>query len=124
MNTCCKQISYGYGFRTYMKSCGKPAKVERDGKHYCGIHNPAREEVRAAARNARWEASREADRAAVLSRREEAHKAACFDTLVTALETLLKRAELVMDQSPTKDGLGNCDALAQARRALSEATKP
>ena len=48
-------------------------------------------------------------------------KAACFDELVQALGKLVKCGEWTMDQSPTHDGLANCDALAQARRALDKA---
>lgn len=39
MSTCCKTIypsgSWGTGY-----TCGRPAKIEACGQHYCGIHNP------------------------------------------------------------------------------------
>lgn len=42
----------GY-FRTY--ACGKTAKVERDGKWYCGIHDPVRLAEKRAARDAEYD---------------------------------------------------------------------
>jgi len=36
-HTCCKSVWYS-AFRSYV--CGKTAKFEVNGYHYCGIHNP------------------------------------------------------------------------------------
>jgi len=49
--------------------CSKPAKYERDGKHYCGIHNPEAAERRAAKSKAVYDA-----RFAEISARAEAKK--------------------------------------------------
>ena len=35
-HTCCEPVCSGY----HIHSCGKPAKACRDGRHYCGIHDP------------------------------------------------------------------------------------
>ena len=43
--------------------------------------------------------------------------------LLNALQNLLKRAELGLNQTATHDGLENCDALAAARAAIRQATK-
>lgn len=55
-HTCCGSVySLGFGF-----PCGKTAKFERDGKHYCGIHDPvackAKDDAKRAKRNAKWNA--------------------------------------------------------------------
>ena len=39
---------------TRLLPCGKPAKFEEEGKHYCGIHNPAREREKQARRERMW----------------------------------------------------------------------
>lgn len=36
--------------------CSKNAKVERDGRHYCGIHDPVRIKERDAKRKEKWDA--------------------------------------------------------------------
>lgn len=51
---CCVRI-YG-GMSTFRGSpCSKPAKVERDGKHYCNTHDPVRVSERRAASQAKEE---------------------------------------------------------------------
>jgi len=40
--------------------------------------------------------------------------------LVNSLETLVKIAERQLDQSATRQGLRNADAIAKARKALKE----
>ena len=49
--TCCHKRYRNY----HDVSCGKPAKVERDGMHYCTIHDPVRIKSRDEKRNARWD---------------------------------------------------------------------
>lgn len=39
---CCKDVSKGYGYR----ACGRNAKYERDGKWYCGMHDPVAKKAR------------------------------------------------------------------------------
>ena len=57
MNTCCKKINAGGSIwpPTY-RACGKTAKFERDGKWYCGIHDPAAREAKNLAKTAAWHA--------------------------------------------------------------------
>ena len=43
---CCKKISNDDAWNTQWRTCGRPAKVEVDGKHYCGIHDPIKRERR------------------------------------------------------------------------------
>ncbi len=44
--------STGSGWRSSL--CQNTAKVERDGQHYCAIHDPERRKVKDAARRAQW----------------------------------------------------------------------
>lgn len=41
MNRCCKQVHDGPGYVGFHQ-CFHEAKVERDGKWYCGVHDPQR----------------------------------------------------------------------------------
>lgn len=49
---CCVQVATG----TYpgLIGCSHAAKVQSDGKWYCGIHDPEKIKQRAAKRNAKW----------------------------------------------------------------------
>lgn len=44
--------------------CSKAAKVERDGKSYCTIHDPERRKAKDAEREERWKRESSMDRAA------------------------------------------------------------
>ena len=48
----CCNTKWTYG--GYRRTCTKTAKVERDGKWYCGIHDPVARAEKAAARHANW----------------------------------------------------------------------
>jgi uncharacterized Zn finger protein (UPF0148 family) len=54
---CCAEVFQSYGMQRY--PCPNKAKVERDGKHYCGVHDPVRLAEKAAIREAKAEAERE-----------------------------------------------------------------
>lgn len=45
--------------------CAKPAKVERDGKWYCGVHDPAAKAERDAKRRAAWVAKDNVSKSAI-----------------------------------------------------------
>lgn len=60
---CCAKIYSNYG----NSSCQKNAKVERSGKHYCGIHDPERLKERREAKTEKWRAEWDA--------KKEAHNA-------------------------------------------------
>lgn len=61
-HTCCYKIPRASGWRTVYEPCTRKGKVEREGKWYCGQHDPvARKERNDKARaehDARWEAQR------------------------------------------------------------------
>lgn len=89
-HTCCKRIFTGLTFRGH--PCRKPAKIERDGKHYCAIHDPEYVKARAENRHAKYieverkkAEQRETTRRAL---REQKLKAECFDSLLKALRDL------------------------------------
>ena len=54
----CSHLDYGkLGYR-----CHHEARIKRDGKWYCGIHDPGKKAPKIAERNARWDAEHEANR--------------------------------------------------------------
>jgi hypothetical protein len=55
---CCASVWPSGGLRGH--PCGRTAKVERDGKWYCGIHDPVAQAKRNVARHerGRWESDR------------------------------------------------------------------
>ncbi len=65
--TCCAGVPMRLNFyRT--RPCGCPAKVERDGKPYCGRHDPVAKAERAAKLEPQREATRERQMALFLNR--------------------------------------------------------
>lgn len=87
--TCSKSVWYA-GYHTF--PCTNPGKVQRDGKWYCGIHDPVRLEARRAERVAKEKAEFRArqERAARqdAERRERNRRADLFPELVATLETV------------------------------------
>ncbi len=69
--------------------CFNYAKVERDGKWYCGIHDPIAWAKRRADRDAMWEAEQKMKRDAdsAISRRRVAERKACSSFSTEALES-------------------------------------
>lgn len=45
-----------YGDSWHAPRCTRPGKVQRDGKWFCGVHNPVRAEQRREKREAEWRA--------------------------------------------------------------------
>ena len=58
---CAKVVSDSTGFRTFYKPCSKAAKVDRDGKWYCGTHDPVAIKQKCEAQSAKRNAQREAE---------------------------------------------------------------
>ena len=55
-HTCCDQIRGGkIGLRLSWRACGKTARIEREGKWYCGIHDPVRRKEKLDATHAKWQ---------------------------------------------------------------------
>lgn len=83
---CCSTVRTGGSFHGHQ--CTRNAKVERDGKPYCGSHDPVLMREKANKRFGDWKAKN--DTRISLDKRFR-HKAACFDELRDALESLLSR---------------------------------
>lgn len=77
----CQERVYGAN-AFHSHQCGNTAKVERDGRWYCGTHDPVRLREKQAERNAKWEkkwhAQRAADEAKEAARKELALNAARY----------------------------------------------
>lgn len=87
----CSARIYGTGKTFRGSPCSKPAKVERDGKHYCTFHDPERVNARRAAKRAAMQAratARLAERDAEQARNNEiARRAECYQDLLAALQS-------------------------------------
>ena len=87
-HTCCGASWAKGSYRP--KTCGKTAKFERDGKWYCGTHDPVAIEAKRVKQNAefqaKWDARTAAQEAAEAKRKETQRRANCFDELVDALK--------------------------------------
>ena len=75
---CCAKIWEPGAWRP--RQCSKAAKVERDGKFYCGVHDPVRLQAKRDETHARWKAEADADRR---RRDRQAAITAARDNIVT-----------------------------------------
>lgn len=113
---CCARVHASGGY-VRGHQCGKAAKVVRDGKPYCGLHDPVAVKERRAKSYAEWK-EREAAKSAAsakaeAARAEMARRAGCFDDLLAALEELLAHAAFV-GIAPHYDQMAQA-AIAKAR---------
>lgn len=70
--------------------CGKKAKVERDGKPYCGVHDPEKRKAKDAERQVEW------DRKSAIRKREYDILKACEGLTVEQVKAALtQRSESV-----------------------------
>ena len=79
---CCGKVLGTFGI--YI--CSKSGKFTRDGKHYCGMHDPVRIAEKNAERAAKWKAESEQNRLAHEARKEQVRRAECFPDLLDALK--------------------------------------
>jgi len=102
---CCEQVYSGSPYFPY--TCGKTAKVERDGKHYCGIHDPVRRAEKQREKREAWDAEYEAKKQKLAKEKAEAdeqkRRAGCFPDL---LEALKEARRIVAD---SLEAFGECD---------------
>jgi hypothetical protein len=84
---CCERVQ-GSGYNS--SQCSKNAKVERDGRHYCGIHDPVAVKAKNDKRHADWKlkhhAKKLSQKEARAKRDEIERRAGCFDDLLNALK--------------------------------------
>ena len=89
-------IGWGSGFTR----CAYKGKVERDGKWYCGTHDPVRRKAKSDANMAKWHAERDAKEAARFAR----------ETKEAALYQLAEAAVALGAELPwvSRDNIGSC----------------
>ena len=101
--------------------CPNKGKIERGGKHYCGMHDPVAVREKYDAREAQRKAVRKVELAAqsasASASAEQVRKAACFDDLLAALQAIEHRAEC------NSFNMGE-DITVFARAAIAKATTP
>ena len=57
---CSARVNYGDWGRSHQ--CENRAKMEHEGKHFCGVHDPVKRDARDAAKREEWAVKRELDR--------------------------------------------------------------
>lgn len=88
--TCSEKIWNGWGRNHYR--CENKAKVERDGKPYCGVHDPEKRKKKDAERKAEW------DRQSAIENRKWAILKACEGLTVEEVKAAFDAAQRVSDQ--------------------------
>lgn len=116
---CCVRVHSKLSYRG--KPCGKAAKVVRDGKPYCGMHDPVQVKARREKSYLEWKEREDANSAASAKaeaeRAERDRRAGCFDDLLAALAVMTGLVRLKY---------GNIDAdvwgeVAKAEEAITKA---
>ena len=83
---CAKDVYRG---RFSSSPCARTAKVERNGKHYCGTHDPVSVAEKRAKRDAEWRAEEDRQNAVAIFRAsiqtENERRLALFDEMLAAL---------------------------------------
>jgi len=106
---CCYRIPVDVGYRSTSKPCTRAGKVERNGKWYCGQHDPQAKAARRQAQNEKWEAD--------LRARARLHQLqSAAPALMEALELALRDIEAI--EAKINRRLASGDA---ARAALAMA---
>ena len=82
---CSKEIRSGSrGFdRFRFRPCGRPGKIEFDGKWYCGVHDPIKQTAK---QDAKWRARQSMEATLAQESAEQARKLALWPEIVAALE--------------------------------------
>ena len=71
--------------------CSRRAKVERDGKHYCGVHDPERLKAKREERRVAWQ--EKWDAVHKQRNRQALEHAACLDLSDDDLRAMIARRE-------------------------------
>ncbi len=109
---CCARVLGNNGWSGH--KCTNKAKVERDGRHYCGTHDPEAIKRKRDAQNQKWDEERKAKylkfQKQQAAEKLRDHKAACFDVLLSEMKRhlcILERAEAMPDKwQPLSVGTG------------------
>ena len=117
---CCGTVFPAGSYRTY--PCRHNAKVERDGKWYCGTHDPVaikeKQDKKNAKSDAKWMAIQQLQAEAAAKRNEQERRAAYFPDLLEALKRLLNAEH---DEHLTPQGVRNLakEVIAKAEGATT-----
>lgn len=92
---CCGTVWPAGAFRSY--PCSRNAKVERDGKWYCGTHDPvavaAKQSSKKELREREWLEYRAKVAKETADRKQKDHRADCFPDLLDALKLCQKQLQ-------------------------------
>ena len=119
----CSEMIYGRGYR---HQCSKSGKIERDGRWYCGTHDPVRIKEKQQERDRKWSERFRAQRSASEQREkdeaEQKRRADLFPELLEHLEKLLGMFESEIHNE--YDGTSALESrLAEADEARAAITK-
>ena len=121
---CCEMI--------YRHQCSKSGKIERDGKWYCGTHDPVRIKEKREERGRKWSerfrAQREDGEQRERDEAEQKRRADLFTELLSALDGILEYGFSVGDVEYYRKGISvNTDrgkAYSQAMDVIAKARGP
>jgi len=124
---CCKDVCDREGMVGYRyRPCGAKAKVERDGKPYCGRHDPVRIKAKADAKHMQRlaeQGAKDAARAKYLAEAaEQKRRAECYDDLLAELQNIANAN--IGEWPPDVRDQFRMWAQSRARAAIAKATQP
>ena len=96
----CCNTKWTYG--GYRRACTKTAKVERDGKWYCGVHDPVARAEKAEARLEQWRTKAQAD---IKARAEKESAAAEQKRRADLYDELVEFVQEFLDDYQSDDGM-------------------
>lgn len=118
-HTCQERVFQGAGFG--FKDCGRGAKYDYEGKHYCGTHHPPTVQAKRDAKRDEWMRRLDAERAArernARAMAEQKRRADCFPALLEALQDTFAMLETRL----LRDTFGS-EWVEKARAAIAAAT--
>lgn len=94
--------SWGYLHKYH---CPKTGKVERDGKWYCGTHDPVKIKERQEKRNAKWEAESEAQIAKYRAENIQKYRNELLNALCRNIPTELIQTWVTNYKTLAEDGV-------------------
>jgi uncharacterized Zn finger protein (UPF0148 family) len=125
----CSEIVWPAGaFRGHQ--CHNSAKIQRDGKWFCGTHDPVAVIEKRDKKNAEFRAEvaarQKLQSEAAAKRNEQERRAACFPELLEALKLALQALEAIGDEMTVGERYTNAgqyllDSLNPARAAIAKA---
>ncbi len=100
MGQCSAEVRDSGGWHYY--PCGNKAKMQHEGKGYCGVHDPVKREVKRKAQSAKWSAG---FKARMKNAEEERHKLDTWQGLVETLAQILYESHNPVVEKLAQDAL-------------------